>query len=144
MLIHLFAFRGCTCLKCTKEFILFYCCPVKLIMRSKTGWKPNNHIAQGNALGKYYTPHLHSPCKGNSLIIKLLPLQGALLNMYIQYPGRCPGLCSAAPSGRATREFWHPLFCFLSSITNKEYLQTMPYSAIFSVTLQVVNRLIDW
>ena len=23
MLIHLFAFRGCTCLKCTKEFILF-------------------------------------------------------------------------------------------------------------------------
>ena len=26
-----------------------------------------------------YTPHLHSPCKGNTLIIKLLSLQGALL-----------------------------------------------------------------
>ena len=24
--------------------------------------KPNNHIAQGSALGKHYTPHLHSPC----------------------------------------------------------------------------------
>ena len=26
-----------------------------------------------------YTPHLHSPCKGNTLIIRLLSLQGALL-----------------------------------------------------------------
>ena len=74
-------------------FILNYCCPVKLIMWSKMGWKPNNHIAQGNALGKHYTTHLHSPCKGKSLIIKLLPLQGALINIYTQYPGRCPGLC---------------------------------------------------
>ena len=55
--------------------------------------RPNTHIAQGSALGKHYTPHLHSPCKGKSLIIKVLPLQGALLNIYTKYPGRCPGLC---------------------------------------------------
>ena len=34
-----------------------------------------------------------TPCKGKSLIIKLLPLQGALFNIYTQHPGRCPGLC---------------------------------------------------
>ena len=51
----------------------------------KAGWKPNNHIAQGNALGIeciYWVvrPGLgFAACqskKGNSLIIRLLPLQG--------------------------------------------------------------------
>ena len=30
--------------------------------------------------------------------VTLLPLQGVLMNS--TYPGRCPGLCTAAPSGR--------------------------------------------
>ena len=51
----------------------------------KAGWKPNNHIAQGNALGiecRYWVvrPGLgFAACqskKGKSLIIRLLPLQG--------------------------------------------------------------------
>ena len=54
--------------------------------------KGQKHIAQGSALGKR-NPHAPTPCKGKSLIIKVLPLQGALLNIYTQYPGRCPGLC---------------------------------------------------
>ena len=45
-----------------------------------------------------------SPCKGKSFkklpgVLKLLPLQGALL--IALYPGRCPGLRASAPSGRA-------------------------------------------
>ena len=52
--------------------------------------KPNNHIAQGSALGKHYTQHLHSPCKGKSLIIKVLPLQGALFIIYTIIPRALP------------------------------------------------------
>ena len=58
-----------------------------------------------------------SPCKGKSFtyrrgfsifimcILKLLPLQGALL--ITLYPGRCPGLRASALSGRAAyMGFW--------------------------------------
>ena len=48
--------------------------------------KPNNHIAQGSALGRHYTTHLHSPCKGKSIIIKLLPLQGAPMIIPLRLP----------------------------------------------------------
>ena len=59
-------------------------------MLLKTGWKPNNHIAQGSALGKHYPPNLNSPCKGKSLIIKVLPLQGALFIIYTIMPRALP------------------------------------------------------
>ena len=38
--------------------------------------KPNNHIAQGSALGIIVYIINNAPCKGNTLIIRLLPLQG--------------------------------------------------------------------
>ena len=48
----------------------------------------------GGQIGhKNYEDFEHPTCKGKSLIIKVLPLQGALFNKYTQYPGRCPGLC---------------------------------------------------
>ena len=50
----------------------------------------------------------HPTCKGKSFknlprVLKLLPLQGALLISL--YPGRCPGLWVSAPSGRAACVF---------------------------------------
>ena len=50
----------------------------------------------------------HPTCKGRSFkklpgVLKLLPLQGALL--IALYPGRCPGLWASAPSGRAACVF---------------------------------------
>ena len=56
-----------------------------------------------------------SPCKGKSFkklprVLKLLPLQGALL--IALYPGCCPGLRASAPSGRAVCVFC-PANCFI-------------------------------
>ena len=50
----------------------------------------------------------HPTCRGRSFkklpgVLKLLPLQGALL--IALYPGRCPGLWASAPSGRAACVF---------------------------------------
>jgi len=50
----------------------------------------------------------HPTCRGRSFkklpgVLKLLPLQGALL--IALYPGRCPGLWASAPSGRAAFVF---------------------------------------
>ena len=36
-----------------------------------------------------------------AIVVKLLPLQGVGVGI-VCYPGRCPGLCGSAPSGRAT------------------------------------------
>nr|WP_302335490.1 hypothetical protein [uncultured Prevotella sp.] len=45
-------------------------------------------------------------------VLKLLPLQGALLNAL--YPGRCPGLGASALSGRAAyKSFCNPQACCL-------------------------------
>ena len=38
--------------------------------------KAQHHIAQGNALGIIVYIINNAPCKGNTLIIRLLPLQG--------------------------------------------------------------------
>ena len=38
--------------------------------------KTHHHIAQGNALGIIVYIINNAPCKGNTLIIRLLPLQG--------------------------------------------------------------------
>jgi len=59
-----------------------------------------------------------SPCKGKSFkklpgVLKLLPLQGALL--IALYPGRCPGLWASAPSGRAACVFC-PANCFIPRV----------------------------
>ena len=60
----------------------------------------------------------HPTCRGRSFkklpgVLKLLPLQGALL--IALYPGRCPGLWASAPSGRAACAFcpanWYPGRC---------------------------------
>ena len=40
------------------------------------GLKAQYHIAQGNALGIMVYIMNNAPCKGNTLIIRLLPLQG--------------------------------------------------------------------
>ena len=81
-------------------------CTVEIIQHALKGQKL---LAQGNALG-INDIHL-TPCKGKSFtyrrgfsffircILKLLPLQGALL--ITLYPGRCPGLGASALSGRA-------------------------------------------
>ena len=57
----------------------------------------------------------HPTCRGRSFkklpgVLKLLPLQGALL--IALYPGRCPGLWASAPSGRAACVFC-PANCFI-------------------------------
>ena len=57
----------------------------------------------------------HPTCKGRSFkklprVLKLLPLQGALL--IALYPGCCPGLWASAPSGRAACVFC-PANCFI-------------------------------
>ena len=87
-------------------------CTVEIIQHALKGQKL---LAQGNALG-INDIHL-TPCKGKSFtyrrgfsffircILKLLPLQGALL--IALYPGRCPGLGASALSGRAAyMSFW--------------------------------------
>ena len=85
-------------------------CTVEIIQHALNGQKL---LAQGNALG-INDIHL-TPCKGKSFtyrrgfsffircILKLLPLQGALL--ITLYPGRCPGLGASALSGRAAVGF---------------------------------------
>ena len=85
--------------------------------------KPNNHIAQGSALGKHYTQHLHSPCKGKSLIIKVLPLQGALFIIYTIIPRALP----------------YPLYTSLT-ILNISHLQ----KKLSSPVLKVVYPGRDW
>ena len=56
----------------------------------------------------------NAPCKGNTLIIRLLPFllwqaakpsPGRGVSVGHIYPGRCPGLCASAPSGRDACEF---------------------------------------
>ena len=39
------------------------------------------------------------------LRINAFALTGRMGRVGSFYPGRCPGLCASAPSGRATREF---------------------------------------
>ena len=41
--------------------------------------KAQKHIAQGSALGIMVNIINNAPCKGNTIIIKLLPLQGVWL-----------------------------------------------------------------
>ena len=41
--------------------------------------KGQHHIAQGSALGIMVNIINNAPCKGNTIIIKLLPLQGVWL-----------------------------------------------------------------
>ncbi len=60
----------------------------------------------------------HPTCRGRSFkkmpgVLKLLPLQGALL--IALYPGRCPGLWASAPSGRAACVFC-PANCFIPRV----------------------------
>ena len=46
-------------------------------------------------------PHPHTPCKGKSLIIKVLPLQGALFIIYTIIPRALPwAMCFWAFSPR--------------------------------------------
>ena len=85
----------------------FPTCTVEIIQHALKGQKL---LAQGSALG-FCLCESSTPCKGKSFtyrrgfsffircILKLLPLQGALL--IALYPGRCPGLGASAPSGRA-------------------------------------------
>ena len=85
-------------------------CTVEIILHALKGQKL---LAQGNALG--INDIQLTPCKGKSFtyrrgfsffircILKLLPLQGALL--ITLYPGRCPGLGASALSGRAAVDF---------------------------------------
>jgi hypothetical protein len=85
-------------------------CTVEIIQHALKGQKL---LAQGNALG--INDIQLTPCKGKSFtyrrgfsffircILKLLPLQGALL--ITLYPGRCPGLGASALSGRAAVGF---------------------------------------
>ena len=60
----------------------------------------------------------HPTCRGKSFkklprVLKLLPLQGALL--IALYPGCCPGLWASAPSGRAACVFC-PANCFIPRV----------------------------
>ena len=60
----------------------------------------------------------HPTCRGRSFkkmpgVLKLLPLQGALL--IALYPGRCHGLWASAPSGRAACAFC-PANCFIPRV----------------------------
>ena len=91
----------------------FPTCTVEIIQHALKGQKL---LAQGIARG-FCLCESSTPCKGKSFtyrrgfsffircILKLLPLQGALL--IALYPGRCPGLGASAPSGRAAyMGFW--------------------------------------
>ena len=81
-------------------------CTIEIVLHALKGQKL---LAQGSALG--INDIQLTPCKGKSFtyrrgfsifircILKLLPLQGALL--IALYPGRCPGLWASALSGRA-------------------------------------------
>ena len=92
--------------------------------------KPNNHIAQGSALGIIVYIMNNAPCKGNTLIIRLLPLQGVWF-VCVFNPRRCLGLCASAPSGRTACNFCHTLllfFCKDTIFSCKPQLQTMQIS----------------
>ena len=49
--------------------------------------------------------------------VTLLPLRGALITA--TYPGRCPGLCTAAPSGRKITSCE---YCYTTSAMKSTYL----------------------
>ncbi|RHK51597.1 hypothetical protein DW060_04175 [Leyella stercorea] len=66
----------------------------------KDGLKAQLSHSPGQRLGKHYTPHFHTPCKGKSLIIKVLPFQGALLIIYKQYPGAALGYVNVGLTAR--------------------------------------------
>ena len=103
---------------------IFPTCTVEIILHALKGQKL---LAQGSALG-FCLCESSTPCKGKSFtyrrgfsffircILKLLPLQGALL--IALYPGRCPGLGASAPSGRAVYmgflAFWALLLIWAS------------------------------
>ena len=53
--------------------------------------KGQHHIAQGSALGIMVYIMNNAPCKGNSLIIRLLPLQGVGLVLGIFTQGAALG-----------------------------------------------------
>ena len=90
---------------------IFPTCTVEITLHALKGQKL---LAQGSALG-FCLCESSTPCKGKSFtyrrgfsffircILKLLPLQGALL--IALYPGRCPGLGASALSGRAAVGF---------------------------------------
>ena len=52
---------------------------MRVCQLNQCGLKAQHHIAQGSALGYFVFLKNNAPCKGNTLIIKLLPLQGVRL-----------------------------------------------------------------
>ena len=59
-----------------EELFNFECLGVCVKSRKLYALKGQHHIAQGSALGIMVYIMNNAPCKGNSLIIRLLPLQG--------------------------------------------------------------------
>ena len=96
-------------------------------------------LAQGSALG-FCLCESSTPCKGKSFtyrrgfsffircILKLLPLQGALL--IALYPGRCPGLGASAPSGRAAVGFLIFWACCCELLGLRLYLKPANFKRI--------------
>ena len=59
-----------------EELFNVECLGVCVKSRKLYALKGQHHIAQGSALGIMVYIMNNAPCKGNTLIIKLLPLQG--------------------------------------------------------------------
>ena len=73
------------------------------------GWRPNNHIAQGNALWlRGILPN--RPVRAKAFCFNAFALTGRLWFFSSYFPGRCPGLLAAALSGRATLLLTQPFF----------------------------------
>ena len=60
------------------------------------GWKPNSHIAQGNALGAW-RHYAKSPCKGKSALLQCFSPYMASLVLFLLFPRALPWAMSFCP-----------------------------------------------
>ena len=105
--------------------ILFMC----FVYKNESNIQYTTDVTMGNALLYSKREHLllytdiwkvsqaEDKSGSSDIGVTLLPLRGALITA--TYPGRCPGLCTAAPSGRKITSCE---YCYTTSAMKSTYL----------------------